>query len=66
MTNNIPYNCQTYKVLLNLLLTMSPEQLDCTPTIYSPDTDEYYPITTVVIASDLHQVLDEDHPYLSF
>jgi len=66
MTNNTPYGCQTYKDLLNLLLTMSPEQLDCTPTIYSPDVDEYYPITTVLTASDSNQVLDEDHPYLSF
>ena len=33
MTNNAPYSCQTYKDLLTLLLTLTPEQLDCTPTI---------------------------------
>ena len=66
MTNNTPYGCQTYKDLLNLLLTLSPEQLDCTPTVYCPDADEYYPIKTVLTASDSNQVLNEDHPYLSF
>ena len=66
MPNNTPYGCQTYKDLLTLLLAMSPEQLDCTPMIYDPDVDEYYPATTVLTASDSNQALSENHPYLSF
>ena len=57
---------QTYKQLLEKLLTLTPEQLDCTPTIYDSETDDYYPITTFLIATDEDQVLDEDHPYFSF
>lgn len=57
---------QTYKQLLDQLLTLTPEQLDCTPTVYDPDTDEYYPVTTFLTASETNQVLDESHPYLSF
>ena len=49
-----------------MLQAMSEEQLDSTPTVYDPDSDEYYPMTTLLTASDSHQVLDEDHPYLTF
>ena len=49
-----------------MLLTLTPEQLDCTPTIYDADNDEYYPVTTLLTASDTNDVLDVDHPYLSF
>ena len=56
----------TYKQLLDRLLTLTDEQLDCTPTIYDPDADEYYPVTTFLTASDTNQVLNESHPYLSF
>ena len=66
LTVNAPYGCQTYQDLLVLLTSMTPEQLDCTPTIYDPDSDEYYPVTTLLTASASNQVLDEDHPYLSF
>lgn len=66
MTPNAPYGCQTYKDLLVLLASMSPEQLDCTPTIYDADNDEYYPFSTLLTASDTNSVLDEDHPYFSF
>ena len=70
MTNNAPFQSwsviQTYEDLLTLLLTLTPEQLDCTPRIYCPDANEYYPITTVSTASDVNQVLNENHPYLGF
>ena len=66
MTQSAPYGCQTYKDLLNLLQSMTPEQLDCTPTVYDPDSDEYYPVTTLLTASDTNDVLNEDQPYLSF
>ena len=66
MTPNAPYGCQTYKDLLVMLQSMTTEQLDCTPTIYDPDADEYYPVTTLLTASSSNDVLDFDHPYLSF
>jgi len=66
MTPNAPYGCQTYKDLLTMLQSMTAEQLDCTPTVYDPDADEYYPITTLLTAADTNDVLDFDHPYLSF
>ena len=65
MTNNAPYGCQTYKDLLILLQTFTSEQLDCTPTLYDSDNDEYYPVTTILTASETNDVLDENHPYLS-
>lgn len=49
-----------------MLQSMTPEQLDSTPTVYDSDSDEYIPVTTLLTASDSHQVLDEDHPYLTF
>ena len=57
---------QTYKQLLEQLLTLTPEQLDCTPTVYDSEIDEYLPIKQFLIATDEDQVLDEDHPYFSF
>ena len=66
MTPNSPYGTQTYRDLLTLLQSMTSEQLNCTPTIYDPDTDEYYPFTTFLTASDTNQTLDKDHPYFSF
>ena len=65
MNNNAPYGGQTYKDLLILLQSFTPEQLDCTPTVYDCDNDEYYPLTTILTASDTNDVLDENHPYLS-
>ena len=72
MIANTPYGCQTYRDLLTMLQSMTNEQLDCTPTIYIPDFnttiygDEYYPVTTLMTASDNNQVLHVDHPYFSF
>ena len=66
MTPNAPYGCQTYRDLLTMLQSMTDEQLDCTPTVYIEGVDEYYPATTLLTASDNNQVLDENHPYISF
>ncbi len=66
MKTNAPYGCQTFKDVLMLLQSMSAEQLDCTPTIYDSDNDEYYPITTLLTASESNQTLDKDHPYFAF
>ena len=61
-----PYGVQTYRDLLMVIQAMSGDQLDFTPTVYDGDADEYYPMTTLLTASDNHQVLEEDHPYLTF
>ena len=55
----------TYKQLLHQLLDLTPEQLDCTPTVYDSETDEYLPIKQFLIATDEDQVLDEAHPFFS-
>ena len=54
--------CQTYNEFLSLLLSMTPDQLNCTPTIYDGNSDEYYPISTILTASDTNCALDNDHP----
>ena len=66
LTTNAPYACQTFKDLLIMLQAMTPEQLDFTLTVYDPDSDEYYKVSTLLTASDSHQILDEGHPYLTF
>ncbi len=66
MKSNAPYGCQTFRDVLTLLQSLSAEQLDCTPTIYDSDNDEYYPVTTLLTASDSNQVLNKDHPYFAF
>ena len=58
-------NALTYKQLLHQLLDLTPEQLDCTPTVYDSETDEYLPIKQFLIATDEDQVLDEAHPFFS-
>lgn len=66
MKSNALYGCQTFRDLLTLLQSLSAEQLDCIPTIYDSDNDEYYPVTTLLTASDSNQVLNKDHPYFAF
>jgi len=66
INSNASYGVQTYRDLLVMIQAMSEDQLDSTPTVYDGDTDEYYPMTTLLTASDSHQVLDEDHPYFTF
>ena len=66
INSNAPYGVQTYRDLLIMIQAMSEDQLDSTPTVYDSDSDEYYPATTILTASDTHQVLDENHPYLTF
>jgi len=65
INSNAPYGVQTYRDLLIMLEAMSEDQLDCTPTLYDSDNDEYIPVTTLLTASDTNQVLDEDDPYFS-
>ena len=64
--SSTPYVCETYQDLIVMLLGMTPEQLNCTPTLYDPDMDEYYPCKKLGTIDDTNCVLDKDHPYLSY
>lgn len=55
----------TYRDLLNLLQSMSDEQLNCTPTIHDPNSDEYFSATNLLMSNIADCVLDENHPYFS-
>ena len=54
----------TYKDLLNSLLKLSEEQLDCDITIYDEETDEYHAAQLTMIITN-EDVLDTDHPVIS-
>ena len=60
------YAIQTYRDFLARLQLMTDQQLDCSPAVYDPDSDEYYPVNKLYLATDTNQVLDEHVPYLSF
>ena len=64
--SDTPYVCETYQDLIVMLLGMTPEQLNCTPTVYDPDMDEYYPCKKLLTIDDTNCVLDKDHPYLCY
>ncbi len=56
----------TYSELLVQLLQLNTEQLRQDVTVYDSDTDEHYPMKEFVYATDAQNVLDTDHPILSF
>jgi hypothetical protein len=57
----------TYDELLAKLLTLSPEQLKQTVTVYGEENDEYYPtIDTATANSEMNDILDNGHFYLVF
>ena len=64
--SDTPYVCETYQDLIVMLLGMTPEQLNCTPTLYDPDMDEYYPCKKLKTIDDTNCVLDKNHPYLCY
>ncbi len=64
--SDTPYVCETYQDLIVMLLGMTPEQLNCTPTVYDPDMDEYYPCKKLLTIDDTNCVLDKDHPFLCY
>jgi len=56
-------NTPSYYQLMKILEVLDKEQLDCIPTVYCAETDEYLPIDRFVFASGSNQVLETDHPY---
>ena len=56
----------TYSELLVQLLQLNAEQLRQDVTVYDSYTDEHYPMKEFVYTTDAQNVLDTDHPILSF
>jgi hypothetical protein len=56
----------TYRQLLNYLLNLSTEKLDSNVSIYDIGNDEFYPMEGFHFSDETTQVLDPDHPYISF
>lgn len=56
----------TYRELMNLLKTLSYEQLHMDVSIYDIANDEFYPMNGFHFADKTVDVLDPEHPYLSF
>lgn len=56
----------TYRELMNLLKTLSYEQLQMDVSIYDIGNDEFYPMEGLHFTDDTTDVLDPEHPYLSF
>ena len=56
----------TYQNLLEILQTLSHEQLKMDVSIYDIGNDEFYPMNSVHFTDKNVDVLDPDHPYVSF
>lgn len=56
----------TYRELMNLLKTLSYEQLQMDVSIYDIGNDEFYSMNGFHFTGDTCDVLDPEHPYLSF
>jgi hypothetical protein len=56
----------TYRQLLNCLINLSTEKLDSDVSIYDIGNDEFYPMEGFHFSDETTQVLDPDHPYISF
>ena len=56
----------TYKNLLEILQTLTLEQLKMDVTIYDIGDDEFYPMNGFHFSDKTVDVLDPEHPYLSF
>lgn len=54
----------TYKELLNSLLKLDNQQLDCDITIFDEESGEYRPAQLTMIITN-EDVLDTDHPVIS-
>ena len=55
----------TYAQLLDHLLTLTPQQLNQTVTIYSRSMDEYFAVSSVTEAGEDCDVLDPDQQVLN-
>ena len=56
----------TYSDLLVRLLQLNAEQLKQEVTVYDIDSDEHYPMKEFVYETDAQNVLDTNHPIISF
>lgn len=56
----------TYQNLLEILQTLTLEQLKMDVSIYDISYDEFCPMHNFHFADNTVDVLDPDHPYLSF
>jgi hypothetical protein len=56
----------TYQNLLEILQTLTLEQLKSDVSIYDIANDEFYPMNSFHFSDHTTQVLDPDHPYVSF
>lgn len=56
----------TYKNLLEILQTLTLEQLNMDVSIYDIGDDEFYSMEGFHFTDKTVDVLDPDHPYLSF
>lgn len=56
----------TYQNLLEILQTLNIEQLKMDVTIYDIGDDEFYPMNGFHLTDKTVDVLDPEHPYLSF
>jgi dTDP-D-glucose 4,6-dehydratase len=59
-------NLMTYQNLLEILQTLTLEQLKSDVSIYDIANDEFYPMNSFHFSDQTTQVLDPDHPYVSF
>lgn len=56
----------TYQNLLEILQTLTLEQLKMDVSIYDIGDDEFYPMNSFHFTGDTCDVLDPEHPYISF
>ncbi len=56
----------TYQNLLEILQTLTLEQLKSDVSIYDIANDEFHPMNSFHFSDQTTQVLDPDHPYVSF
>lgn len=56
----------TYQNLLKILQTLNHEQLKMNVSIYDISDDEFYPMNGFHFSDETTQVLDSEHPYVSF
>ena len=56
----------TWKELLAHIQKMNDEQLETDATVYDTESDEYYPVSGMGYTGKEADVLDPNHPYLSF
>jgi len=55
----------TWKQLADIINQMTDEQKNTDVTVYTPEIDKYYQVTSLGI-TDETDTLDENHPFLEF